>query len=176
MKCLMYLDFLWQVGTVTALNFCLALRPPLLKMTPEFVNFLQDALQIAEADETVWVTKLMSPKVVTTLNQLRTACIELLCTAMAWNDLRAPSYNELRAKIIAMFFKSLTCRTPEIVAVAKEGLRQVIILHICCLVLDCYFVIFLRHTSSIFYYKMFIEKRDEQLALKPLDPLLADNN
>ncbi|KAG1327763.1 Phosphatidylinositol 3-and 4-kinase family protein with FAT domain [Cocos nucifera] len=113
-----------QVGTVTALNFCLALRPPLLKLTPELVNFLQEALQIAEADETVWVTKLMIPKVVTTFNKLRTACIELLCTAMAWADLKTPNYAELRAKIIAMFFKSLTCRTPEIVAVAKEGLRQ----------------------------------------------------
>ncbi|XP_020600148.1 LOW QUALITY PROTEIN: transformation/transcription domain-associated protein-like [Phalaenopsis equestris] len=115
-----------QVGTVTALNFCLALRPPLLKLTPELVNFLQDALQIAEADETVWVAKLMNPKVVSTLNKLRTACIELLCTAMAWTDLKTPNHAELRAKIISMFFKSLTCRTPEIVAVAKEGLRQVI--------------------------------------------------
>ncbi|XP_008795100.2 transformation/transcription domain-associated protein-like [Phoenix dactylifera] len=115
-----------QVGTVTALNFCLALRPPLLKLTPELVNFLQEALQIAEADETVWVTKLMIPKVVTSFNKLRTVCIELLCTAMAWADLKTPNYAELRAKIIAMFFKSLTCRTPEIVAVAKEGLRQVI--------------------------------------------------
>ncbi|XP_038988658.1 transformation/transcription domain-associated protein-like isoform X2 [Phoenix dactylifera] len=115
-----------QVGTVTALNFCLALRPPLLKLTPELVNFLQEALQFAEADETVLATKLMNPKVVTTFNKLRTACIELLCTAMAWADLKTPNYAELRAKIIAMFFKSLTCRTPEIVAVAKEGLRQVI--------------------------------------------------
>ncbi|EHA8588761.1 hypothetical protein COCNU_scaffold006566G000100 [Cocos nucifera] len=115
-----------QVGTVTALNFCLALRPPLLKLTQELVNFLQEALQIAEADETVWATKLMNPKMVTTVNKLRTACIELLCTAMAWADLKTPNYAELRAKIIAMFFKSLTCRTPEIVAVAKEGLRQVI--------------------------------------------------
>ncbi|ONK62905.1 uncharacterized protein A4U43_C07F9340 [Asparagus officinalis] len=115
-----------QVGTVTALNFCLALRPPLLKLTPELVNFLQEALQIAEADETVWVTKLMNPKVVTTLNKLRTACIELLCTAMAWQDLKTPIHSELRSKIISMFFKSLTCRTPEIVSVAKEGLRQVI--------------------------------------------------
>lgn len=115
-----------QVGTVTALNFCLALRPPLLKLTPELVNFLQEALQIAEADETVWVAKLMNPKVVATLNKLRTACIELLCTAMAWQDLKTPNHNELRSKIISMFFKSLTCRTPEIVAVAKEGLRQVI--------------------------------------------------
>ncbi|XP_040962395.1 transformation/transcription domain-associated protein [Gossypium hirsutum] len=116
-----------QVGTVTALNFCLALRPPLLKLTQELVNFLQEALQIAEADETVWVVKFMNPKVATSLNKLRTACIELLCTTMAWADFRTtPNHSELRAKIIAMFFKSLTCRTPEIVAVAKEGLRQVI--------------------------------------------------
>ncbi|KAK9136460.1 hypothetical protein Syun_015790 [Stephania yunnanensis] len=115
-----------QVGTVTALNFCLALRPPLLKLTPELVNFLQEALQIAEADETVLVVKYMNPKMVTSLSKLRTACIELLCTAMAWADFRTPNHNELRSKIISMFFKSLTCRTPEIVAVAKEGLRQVI--------------------------------------------------
>ncbi|XWS45545.1 hypothetical protein CRYUN_Cryun15aG0145700 [Craigia yunnanensis] len=115
-----------QVGTVTALNFCLALRPPLLKLTPELVNFLQEALQIAEADETVWVVKFMNPKVASSLNKLRTACIELLCTTMAWADFKTQTYSELRAKIITMFFKSLTCRTPEIVAVAKEGLRQVI--------------------------------------------------
>ncbi|GAB4848475.1 hypothetical protein Ancab_003180 [Ancistrocladus abbreviatus] len=115
-----------QVGTVTALNFCLALRPPLLKLTQELVSFLQEALHIAEADETIWVVKYMNPKVATSLNKLRTACIELLCTAMAWADFKTPNHNDLRAKIISMFFKSLTCRTPEIVAVAKEGLRQVI--------------------------------------------------
>lgn len=94
-------------------------------MTQELVSFLQDALQIAEADESVWVVKFMNPKVVTSLNKLRTACIELLCTAMAWADFKTPNHSELRAKVISMFFKSLTSRTPEIVAVAKEGLRQV---------------------------------------------------
>ncbi|KAJ8545743.1 hypothetical protein K7X08_018326 [Anisodus acutangulus] len=115
-----------QVGTVAALNFCLALRPPLLKLTQELINFLQEALQIAEADETVWVMKFMNPKVATSLNKLRTACIELLCTAMAWADFKTQNQSELRSKIISMFFKSLTSRNSEIVAVAKEGLRQVI--------------------------------------------------
>lgn len=115
-----------QVGTVTALNFCLALRPPLVKLTQELVSFLQEGLHIAEADETVWVVKFMNPKVATSLTKLRTACIELLCTAMAWADFKTANHAELRSKIISMFFKSLTCRTPEIVAVAKEGLRQVI--------------------------------------------------
>ena len=109
------------------MNFCLALRPPLLKLTQELVSFLQEALQIAEADETVWVVKFMNPKVVTSLNKLRTACIELLCTAMAWADFKTQNHSELRAKIISMFFKSLTSRMPEIVAVAKEGLRQVLL-------------------------------------------------
>ncbi|KAJ0907922.1 putative non-specific serine/threonine protein kinase [Helianthus annuus] len=116
-----------QVGTVTALNFCLALRPPLLKLTPELVNFVQEVLHIAEADETVWAAKFMNPKVAMSLTKLRTACIELLCTAMAWADFKTQNHSELRAKIISMFFKSLTSRTPEIVAVAKEGLRQVIL-------------------------------------------------
>lgn len=111
---------------MTALNFCLALRPPLVKLTPELVSFLQEALQIAEADETVWVAKFMNPKVAMSLTKLRTACIELLCTAMAWADFKTQNHSELRTKIISMFFKSLTSRTSEIVAVAKEGLRQVV--------------------------------------------------
>lgn len=124
---------------MTALNFCLALRPPLLKLTPELINFLQDALQIAESDESVWVVKYMNPKVATSLNKLRTACIELLCTAMAWADFKTQNHSDLRAKVISMFFKSLTSRSPEIVAVAKEGLRQVCwALLFLVSVFDCY--------------------------------------
>lgn len=114
-----------QVGTVMALNFCLALRPPLLKMRTELVSILQESLQIAEADESLLSGKFMNPKMAATLTKLRTVCIELLCTAMAWADFKTQSHADLRSRIIAMFFKSLTCRTPEIVAVAKEGLRQV---------------------------------------------------
>ena len=98
-----------QVGTVTALNFFSSLRPHLLKLSQELVNFLQGALQIAEADETVWVIKFMNPKEATSLNKLRTTCIELLCTAMAWTGFKTSAHSELRAKIISMFFKSLTC-------------------------------------------------------------------
>lgn len=107
------------------MNFCLALRPPLVKLTPELLNFLQEALQIAEADETVWVVKVINAKVANSLNKLRAVCIELLCTAMAWADFRTPNYSELRAKIISILFKSLTSRTSEVVSAAKEGLCQV---------------------------------------------------
>jgi hypothetical protein len=39
------------------------------------------------------------------------------------------SQEGLRTRTIAMFFKSLTCRTPEIVAASKKGLQQVISQH-----------------------------------------------
>lgn len=133
------------------MNFCLALRPPLLKLTQEVVNFLQEALQIAESDETVWVVKFMNPKVATSLNKLRTACIELLCTAMAWADFKTQNHSELRAKIITMFFKSLTCRTPEIVGVAKEGLRQVLFYLLTYTILCCFDCRELWEAKGIFY-------------------------
>ncbi|KAH9312038.1 hypothetical protein KI387_027073, partial [Taxus chinensis] len=113
-----------QVGTVMALNFCLALRPPILKISQELVNIFQEALQIAETEEGAVVGKFTNPKLVLTLTKLRIACIELLCTAMTCADFKTPNHTDLRFRIIAMFFKSVTYRNPQVVAVAKEGLRQ----------------------------------------------------
>ncbi|WJX56537.1 non-specific serine/threonine protein kinase [Trifolium repens] len=44
-----------QDGTVTTVTFCLALRPPLLKLTPGLVNFFQDAFLIAESDNNAYI-------------------------------------------------------------------------------------------------------------------------
>lgn len=49
---------------------------------------MQEALQIAETDENVLAVKFMNPKYALSLNKLQTACIELLCTAMAWADFK----------------------------------------------------------------------------------------
>ncbi|VVA93746.1 unnamed protein product [Arabis nemorensis] len=67
--------------------------------------------------------KLMNPQVITSLNRLRTACIEPLCATMAWT-FRTQTENELRQEISSMFFKSLTCRASKIMAVAKETSTQ----------------------------------------------------
>eukprot|EP00897_Mesotaenium_endlicherianum_P005503 jgi/Mesen1/4981/ME000248S04265 len=115
-----------QVGTMMALNYCLSLRPPLVRLTPELINILQEALVVADADESMMPGKFANARMAPVYTKLRTVSIELLCTALALADLKQPTHSDLRAKVIAMFFKSLTCRTPEIVAVAKEGLRQVI--------------------------------------------------
>jgi len=124
-----------QMETIGALTFVLGLNPPLLKMTEDPAAKLQDllteALKVAEAnyDEPGVALKipnfpLHSRAVMQT--QLRTACIELLLTAMASNKVKCLAQGDLRTMTIAMFFKSLTCKTPEIVAASKKGLQQVI--------------------------------------------------
>lgn len=112
----------------------------------------------------MWVVKFMNPRVATSLNKLRTACIELLCTAMAWADFKTQNHSELRAKIISMFFKSLTSRTPEIVTVAKDGLRQVSQL-ICLYPYNVFWIppILSSWKQSIFIYNISVTKCPLQL-------------
>eukprot|EP00253_Pinus_taeda_P034578 PITA_34578 len=114
-----------QVGTVMAINYCLSIQPPLLKMSQEFVGVLQVALKITEEDENPSARKFINPNLVVKLTKLRTVCIELLCTAMAQADFQTPNYTEMQDRIISMLFVSLNCGNPEIVTVAKDSLCQV---------------------------------------------------
>ena len=106
-----------QVGILTAINFSLTFRSPLPKMHDHFVNVLQEALQIMEADEKPSAGK---------LTKLRTVCIELLCAAMYLADFEFPYHTQMGCRIISVFFKCLSCRSPEIATIAKHGLHQVI--------------------------------------------------
>ena len=58
--------------------------------------------------------------------RLRVVSIELLCAAMPSEHLKSPPHAELRGRMIACFFKSLTVRSDEVVAVARDALAYVI--------------------------------------------------
>ena len=58
--------------------------------------------------------------------RLRVVSIELLCAAMSSEALKAPPHNELRGRMIACFFKSLTVRSDDVVAVARNALAYLI--------------------------------------------------
>ena len=83
--------------------------------------------------------KANAPGAADDVHSLRVACIRLMCSAMACPELRQPPASsaagggagtdqlaQLRQRIITMFFKSLTSRSPEVVDIAKEGLKRVI--------------------------------------------------
>ena len=111
---------------MTAINFSLTFRPPLPKMRDQFVNVLQEALQIMEADENPSAGKYMIPNLAVKLTKLRTVCIEILCAAMDFADFEFPYHTQTVWRIISVFFKCLSCGNPEIATIAKDGLHKVI--------------------------------------------------
>eukprot|EP00026_Physarum_polycephalum_P000015 Phypoly_transcript_00015.p1 GENE.Phypoly_transcript_00015~~Phypoly_transcript_00015.p1 ORF type:complete len:3639 (+),score=586.09 Phypoly_transcript_00015:159-11075(+) len=119
-----------QIGHIEALTYCLGLRPPLLEFSPELLKHLKEALTIAETDDTLLPqAKLPSYKSHIQSINLRVVAIELMSAAMACPEFQSSENQELRNQIIGMFFKALTFRAKEVVAVAKTGLAQVITQH-----------------------------------------------
>ncbi|KAL6045043.1 putative transformation/transcription domain-associated protein [Balamuthia mandrillaris] len=125
-KSLQNLPILVQTGYLDALTFYLGLRPPLLSFTPELLRVLREALVIAEADD---LYKLRQPRKLQLLNNSKVVAIELMSVAMACPEFQGPEHQEFRNSIISVFFKTLTLRSKEVVAVSKKGLSHVIVQH-----------------------------------------------
>ncbi|KAK1363493.1 Histone acetyltransferase SAGA, TRRAP/TRA1 component, PI-3 kinase superfamily [Heracleum sosnowskyi] len=115
-----------QVRIVAALNFCLSLQNPFIKVTQELESVLQEALEIAETEQIVSVVKSVSPGMVGSLIRLRALSIELLSSSIKREEFNCHKLSPLRENIISMFFKSLGSEIPEIGIVAKECIRQTI--------------------------------------------------
>ncbi|ORY29461.1 hypothetical protein BCR33DRAFT_724710 [Rhizoclosmatium globosum] len=105
-KPLRALPFALQIGHIDAITYCLSLRP----------SFLDQAL----------VSKPSHYKNSASLTNLRVVCIKLLSAAMSCADFNHARQVNTRARIIAVFFKSLYAKSSEVVDVAYQGLALVL--------------------------------------------------
>lgn len=127
-KPLRALPFTLQIGYVDAVNYCLSLKPqPLVSFSEELLRLLHEALALVEADDTALVSKTGQLKNAANLVNLRVVCISLLSTAISTSEFQDPKLHQIRNHIVSAFFKSLYSKAPEIVAVARAGLEQVIL-------------------------------------------------
>jgi transformation/transcription domain-associated protein len=126
-KPLRALPFTLQIGYVDAVNYCLSLKPPLVSFSEELLRLIHEALALVEADDTALASKTGQLKNATNLVNLRVVCISLLSTAIAAAEFQDPKLHQIRNHIVSAFFKSLYSKAPEIVAVARAGLEQVIL-------------------------------------------------
>ena len=147
-----------QMDTAATVTYLLGLSPPLIKLNDpaaaKLPDILNDALAVANSNHdepgiAMRIPHALNPSRSVLQTQLRTACIEMLVVAMASGrvaslvqppappvpagtdpaSVPAPPTTKLRQEVIAMYFKSLSCRTPEIVNASKAGLEQVISQH-----------------------------------------------
>ena len=126
-KPLRALPFSLQIGYVDAVNYCLTLKPPLIGFSDELLRLLHEALALVEAEDAALVSKNGQLKNATNLVNLRVVCISLLSTAISAAEFQDPKMHQIRNHIVSAFFKSLYSKAPEIVAVARGGLEQVIL-------------------------------------------------
>lgn len=116
-----------QIGNIDAVTYCLNLRPPILEANDALVRLLHEALGLADAEDTALLNRPQSIKHANTVGNLRIVCIKLLSASMSCADLnQAANQAATRSKIIAVFFKSLYSKSPEVVEVANKGLKQVL--------------------------------------------------
>ncbi|KAJ1929691.1 transcription-associated protein 1 [Tieghemiomyces parasiticus] len=114
-----------QIGHTDAVTYCLTLRPPLLTLSEPLVRLLNEALALADAEDQALVNRgpARGPEALVTF---RLVCLRLLAAAMASSDLMTARQNPIQPRIIAVFFKALYAKSPELVAVAHHGLRYIL--------------------------------------------------
>ncbi|KAJ3117897.1 hypothetical protein HK100_000723, partial [Physocladia obscura] len=125
-KPLRALPFALQIGHIDAITYCLSLRPTFLAFDDQLIRLLSEALALADAEDQALVSKPSHYKNSASLTNLRVVCIKLLSAAMGCPDFTGTRQVNTRARIIAVFFKSLYAKSSEVVDVAYQGLALVL--------------------------------------------------
>lgn len=127
-KPLRALPFAMQIGHIDAITYCLSLDSSFLPFNDELMRLLHEALALADAEDEqlVSVNRTSQYKSSSALVSLRVVCIKLLTIAVSAEEFAAAQQAQSRGRIIAVFFKSLYSKSPEVVEVANRGLKQVL--------------------------------------------------
>ena len=118
-----------QVGHLDAITYCLTLKPPLLGFEQQLQRLLVEALSTAESEDPALAEKAAAYKTAPSLTALRVACIEVLTAAMQSAEFHQRVDNDVRNRIIGLYFKSLSHPASEIVEAGRKGLAQSIAQH-----------------------------------------------
>ncbi|KAI1932935.1 transcription-associated protein 1 [Ophidiomyces ophidiicola] len=125
-KPLRALPFSTQIGFIEAITFCLGLHRDIVTFNDQLNRLLMESLALADVDDDSLATKPHEFKTAEQIVSLRVACLHLLSMAMGFPDFASGTQNTSRARIIAVFFKSLYSKSPEIIEAANSGLRDVL--------------------------------------------------
>lgn len=127
-KPLRALPFPMQIGHIDAIAFCLGLENTFLDFNDELTRLLLEALALVDAEDESLTSshKVLEYSTSEQLVSLRIVCIKLLSLALTTSDYLAQQQPQTRAKIIAVFFKTLYSRSHKVVDAAHQGLKAVL--------------------------------------------------
>lgn len=125
-KPLRALPFSTQIGFIDAITFCLSLGHDLVPFHDPLNRLMMESLALVDAEDETLHPKPTEYGVAETIVSLRVACLRVLSLAMSFPDFASNTQQSSRARIIAVFFKSLYHKSPEIIDAANAGLKDVL--------------------------------------------------
>ena len=125
-KPLRALPFATQIGFIDAITYCLTLQNEIVTFKEPLNRLMLESLALADADDDSLASKPNEFKNAEMIANLRVACLRLLSKAMSFQDFANTPQNTSRARVIAVFFKSLYSRAPEVIEAANSGLKDVL--------------------------------------------------
>ncbi|KLJ09499.1 transformation/transcription domain-associated protein [Blastomyces silverae] len=125
-KPLRALPFPTEIGFIDAITFCLGLHHGIVTFNDQLNRLLMESLALVDVDDESLAPKPNEFKTAEQIVNLRVSCLRLLSMAMSFPDFASGPQNTGRARVIAVFFKSLYSRSPEIIEAANSGLRDVL--------------------------------------------------
>ncbi|KAF2467993.1 uncharacterized protein BDR25DRAFT_266462 [Lindgomyces ingoldianus] len=125
-KPLRALPFSIQIAYIDAITFCLKLKNNILEFNDQLTRLLMESLALADAEDEGLATKPFEQRNAEHIVNLRVACIRLLSTAQTFPEFNSTPPNQTFLRIIAVFFKCLYSKSPEVIEAANQGLSGVI--------------------------------------------------
>ncbi|KAL6706246.1 transcription-associated protein 1 [Coniothyrium glycines] len=125
-KPLRALPFSIQIAYIDAITFCLKLKNNILEFNDQLTRLLMESLALADAEDEGLASKPFEQRNAEHIINLRVACIRLLSTAQSFPEFSTTPPNQTFLRIIAVFFKCLYSKSPEVIEAANLGLSGVI--------------------------------------------------
>ncbi|KAI9822659.1 MAG: hypothetical protein M1827_000378 [Pycnora praestabilis] len=125
-KPLRALPFSIQIGYIEAITYCLGLRHDIVDFNDQLNRLLMESLALADVEDDTLAPKPNEQRTAESIVCLRVSCIKLLSMAMGFQDFGNSPQNQSRARIIAVFFKSLYSKSTEVIIAANAGLKGVL--------------------------------------------------
>ncbi|KAF2125520.1 hypothetical protein P153DRAFT_400327 [Dothidotthia symphoricarpi CBS 119687] len=125
-KPLRALPFGIQIAYIDAITFCLKLKNNILEFNDQLTRLLMESLALADAEDEGLASKPFEQRNAEHIVNLRVACIRLLSTAQNFPEFSTTPPNATFLRIIAVFFKCLYSKSPEVIEAANIGLSGVI--------------------------------------------------
>lgn len=129
-KPLRALPFGAQIGYIDAVAYCLKL-PNIVEYNDMLTRLLMECMALADADDETLTTKPSEQRNAENIVNLRVGCIKLLTVAQTIPEFggsptTSSQSTQTRSRVIAVFFKSLYSKSPEVVEAANTGLKTIL--------------------------------------------------